>query len=109
MPAKAGIPKYQMRWLEKYWTPAFTGVTTIYEVVIFDVLVRSRKSTPNVMPAKAGIQKYQMRWLEKHWTPAFAGVTTIYEVVIFGEGDGRGKSGAVPNFPNSPGYRRSPV
>jgi hypothetical protein len=36
------------------------SIRIFYEVVKFDGLVKSRKSTTNVIPAKAGIQKYQM-------------------------------------------------
>jgi hypothetical protein len=42
-------------------------------------IIKSRKTTNDVIPAKAGIQKYQL--VTKHWTPAFAGVTTFYEFV----------------------------
>ena len=65
--------------LQIIWTPAFAGVTTFYELVNFDGLVKSRKTPIFVIPAEAGIQSNQ-----GIWTPAFAGVTalgTFYEAV----------------------------
>jgi hypothetical protein len=52
-----------------------------------DGVVKSRKSTMNVIPANPGSGPGQapvsrnIRWLQKHWTPAFAGVTTFYEFI----------------------------
>jgi hypothetical protein len=38
------------------WTPVFTGVTTFYEFIKVDNLVKSRKTLFFVIPANAGIQ-----------------------------------------------------
>jgi hypothetical protein len=43
-----------------HWTLAFAGVTTFYEAVKSDELVKSRILTSNVIPAKAGIQEDQV-------------------------------------------------
>jgi hypothetical protein len=43
-----------------YEAAPLTTFKTFYGVAKVDELVKSRKSTPNVIPAKAGIQKYQM-------------------------------------------------
>jgi hypothetical protein len=41
------------------WTPVFTGVTTFYEIINLDELVKSQKTGFSVIPAKAGIQLFQ--------------------------------------------------
>jgi hypothetical protein len=45
IPAKAGIQSFQS--VRRTWTPVFTGVTTFYETVKFDGIV---KSPTTVMP-----------------------------------------------------------
>jgi len=88
-------------WLQKNWTPAFAGVTTFYEGFNFDALVKSRKSTTDVIPANPGSGPGQapvsrnIIWLQKNWTPAFAGVTTFYEGFNF---DGLVKSRKCPRI-----------
>jgi len=47
--------------------------------LIFDELVKSRKTPFFVIPAKAGIQFFT--WLQSFWTPVFTGVTTFYETI----------------------------
>jgi len=45
--------------LQNTWTPVFTGVTTFYEAINLDGLVKSRKYPFFVIPAKAGIQYFR--------------------------------------------------